>query len=170
MLIVCTWVGVGDSLQVNVWYMPVKPTIPCGCWKLNLGPLKELPALLTTKLSLQPPPPPQWALKCSKLTPTRTTAWNPVTWSFELDCTLINWDCPDLLEPDLYGSNLCGRDRRTANYVHGSSFWHTSQYGLSSMNYNQKTASRRFAHPRGCRSFSVAESTYSLAQVHFQHL
>lgn len=74
------------------------------------------------------PAPKQRALKCSKLTPARTAAWNPVTWSFELHWALINWDCPDLLEPDLSDTNLCGRDWRTANYVHSSSFWPSRTY------------------------------------------
>ena len=28
--------------------------LPCGCWKLNWGPLKEQPILLTAEPSLQP--------------------------------------------------------------------------------------------------------------------
>jgi hypothetical protein len=28
--------------------------LPCGCWKLNPGPLEEQPVLLTAKPSLQP--------------------------------------------------------------------------------------------------------------------
>jgi hypothetical protein len=31
---------------------------PCGCWKLNLGPLEEQSVLLTTEPSLQPTSPP----------------------------------------------------------------------------------------------------------------
>lgn len=30
------------------------PQEPCGCWKLNLSPLEELPVLLTTEPFLQP--------------------------------------------------------------------------------------------------------------------
>ena len=29
--------------------------LPCGCWKLNSGPLEEQAMLLTTEPSLQPP-------------------------------------------------------------------------------------------------------------------
>ena len=36
--------GVSDSCE-----------LPCGCWELNLGPLKEQLVLLTAEPSLQPP-------------------------------------------------------------------------------------------------------------------
>ena len=41
---------------------------PCGCWKLNSGPLEEQGVLLTTEPSLQPPPTQYWFICCEKFT------------------------------------------------------------------------------------------------------
>jgi hypothetical protein len=40
----CPGIGATDNYELT-----------CGCWKLNLGPLKKQPVFLTTEPSLQPP-------------------------------------------------------------------------------------------------------------------
>ena len=44
----------GSQIPWNLGYRQCEP--PCGCWKLNPGPLEGQPVLLTAEPSLQPCP------------------------------------------------------------------------------------------------------------------